>query len=444
RAFPAEVARLANNKVPSASQGVMGDEHEGLKFLRSRALESEMWTLLNTALLSEAKLLLQEGSGLATVMEKIVQAHHVGVVKGTTQSIGPGCLMQATLYARSGQTHQAIACCEQFLLHAVEDGNVTKSASLEDVLKAIHKQAALLATAGHLNAAQTLFDKVPASILRVLKFQTQHQIQQEILHARQMLRQKRLKHARISIESLLKQFSHCDLDKQFFIKLLEVELVMRKGSLQQVIPLLDNLAIKLDIELNNDVMLKCKLLVLKAQVWARSGHAFKGFSLTMRAIEVAYKSRTLPALFDAIIALTHILNGAYEFEASKHVLTAIVPGVLECADCELTARTYAMLASCHAGQAGLASGHQSDDAIMQKRKSGGNIANNKQKELMSVAVEYLEKAIDQWKFIEDVDGQLNALSKKAKIFAWRGDVKLADEVAEQYIELHKQYTAEAV
>lgn len=44
--------------------GMLGSEKEGLAFLQAKARETEMWGLLGTSLLSEAKLELQNVSAL--------------------------------------------------------------------------------------------------------------------------------------------------------------------------------------------------------------------------------------------------------------------------------------------------------------------------------------------------------------------------------------------
>jgi anaphase-promoting complex subunit 5 len=52
KALPEEMQEIRNS-------GLLGNETEGLAFLKSRAKDAEMWSLLSTTLLSEAKLGLQ-------------------------------------------------------------------------------------------------------------------------------------------------------------------------------------------------------------------------------------------------------------------------------------------------------------------------------------------------------------------------------------------------
>jgi anaphase-promoting complex subunit 5 len=55
KAFPEELKDIQNT-------GMLGSEKEGLAFLQAKAKETEMWSLLSTSLLSEAKLELQNVS----------------------------------------------------------------------------------------------------------------------------------------------------------------------------------------------------------------------------------------------------------------------------------------------------------------------------------------------------------------------------------------------
>lgn len=52
KAFPEHMRDVENT-------GMLGNEKEGLAFLKAKAKETEMWSLLSTTLLSEAKLELQ-------------------------------------------------------------------------------------------------------------------------------------------------------------------------------------------------------------------------------------------------------------------------------------------------------------------------------------------------------------------------------------------------
>jgi anaphase-promoting complex subunit 5 len=66
KAFPNETHEIHKS-------GMLGTEKEGLAFLKAKAKESEMWSLLSTSLLSEAKLGLQN----VTIYLSIGHGQHV-------------------------------------------------------------------------------------------------------------------------------------------------------------------------------------------------------------------------------------------------------------------------------------------------------------------------------------------------------------------------------
>lgn len=53
KAFPEQMREVQNS-------GMLGNEKEGLAFLKYKAKETEMWSLMSTTLLSEAKLEMQQ------------------------------------------------------------------------------------------------------------------------------------------------------------------------------------------------------------------------------------------------------------------------------------------------------------------------------------------------------------------------------------------------
>jgi anaphase-promoting complex subunit 5 len=107
KAFPEQMKDVQNT-------GMLGNEKEGLAFLKAKAKETEMWSLLSTTLLSEAKLELQNGESLASSMENIVRASHLNVTKNLVTSTGPQLLLQTALYARIGVTHLSWLSSEIF------------------------------------------------------------------------------------------------------------------------------------------------------------------------------------------------------------------------------------------------------------------------------------------------------------------------------------------
>ena len=170
-----------------------------------------------------------------------------------------------------------------------------------------------------------------------------------------------------------------------------------------------------------DILLRIKILTLKARIFYEARIPQKGFSLALRAVNMAYKARVLPALWEAIGALSRVLVSLKEFDAAARLLVGIMPQVLETEDCELAAESYLLLADVHMGMAGRAKGEPL-----------------KRKEQMAKALEYIDRSIDEFSRIEDVRGQCEMLAKKATIMRLNGDIMLANDCAARYLDVEKK------
>ncbi|KAK5950315.1 APC5 protein [Knufia fluminis] len=426
RAFPAQMQSIRE-------AGILGNETEGLNFLKSRAKEAEMWTLLSTSLLSEAKMNLQHGGSLAMCFENIVKASHINVVKNVPNCTGPALLMKSTFFSRTGQTHQAYSCGERFLLcHA-------KNAPMEDVLKCTVRQGTLLAQMGRPSESQTTMANMPPHILKVLKYKVHHTTHTLILQARHLLHRDQLDAASQIIGQLIAQQPHAEADTSSQVSLLEIELLIRRRELMTALQQVHGLADKVSIE-NNDVSVKCRLMTLKASLFAKSGKALQGFSLATRAVELAFSARILPGIWEASLAVIHILLQSHEFAAARDLATAVLPQALECLDCDLIGRCFLLLADSYVGLAGLEAGLGNQE---QKEKEIGR-SRQRQIQLLSSAAQMLEKAGEQFRRIQELEGQLEVLAKMGRLSIWRGDVALANELGEKYITLKDEYTKEGV
>lgn len=410
RSFPNEMNAKGGN-------GILGNEVEGLAFLKSRAKDAEMWSLLSTTLLSEAKLGLQYGDSLALVFENIAKASHLNTIR-TTQSItGPTLLMKGAAYSRVGITHLAWSCGHAFLQCHIKD------APIEDILKCSCRTAGLLVQRGRYSDANEVLNNLPANVLRVTKFQNYLDFYAGLLKARRFLHRDDLNAAEHLLGQLRGQ-GPPDVEIGFSLSLLEVELLMRRGTYRTALKTIEALASRAYNEIS-DVAVQTRLLNLKARVLADCGHPLEGFSLVAKAAQIAYRGRILPSLWESVGLLGMILIELEEFAAAADLLESIIPQVLKYHDCELTARTYSILADAYMGLAGL----QEDKP-------------RKQKEFTSKAMENIDHAYVHFRYLEDLKGQLRMLKKKATLLHWRGDFVLANDVATQYLELQKRYESE--
>ena len=208
------------------------------------------------------------------------------------------------------------------------------------------------------------------------------------------------------------------------LSLAKADLLIRKGDYAAALEIIEQIAQSTQQE-NFDVSIQVKLLNMKVRIFEKSGQPERGFSLAMRAASIAHRSRLLPGLWEAIGGLAIILVSFKEFEAAIDMLESIVPQVLECEDCYLTARTYSLLADANMGLAGQA---QHDTAG--------------RKEQFARAVEFIDCAFAEFSSIEDLRGQCEMMAKKATIMLLSGDLVLANDYAAKYLDLKEQADAD--
>ena len=412
RSFPGEMNAIRDS-------GILGSEVEGLAFLKSRAKDAEMWSLLSTTLLSEAKLGLQYGDSLAGVFENIAKASHINIVRSSQSITGPTMLMKGAAFGRVGLMHMAWWYGQAFLLcHA-------KDAPLEDVLKCTCRMAGLLVQRGRYDEAEKMLDTIPPHVLRVLKFQNYLNLFAGMLKTRRFLHRGNFDGAEHLLNRLNGQGAP-DVEIAFTLSLVQFELLFRRGMLEEALEKVESLAeAATKSQEINDIAIQTRLLILKSRILVESGHSLKAFSLVTRAAQIAHRGRVLPSLWESIGLLATILNELREFAAAIDLLQSVMPQILECQDCELAARSYSVLADSHMGLAEVEMGRST-----------------KQKELVGKAMENIDHAHGQYRHVEDLSGQLGMLKKKATIMHWRGDLMLANDIATQYLDLKRAYQVE--
>ncbi|KAL4894192.1 anaphase-promoting complex subunit 5-domain-containing protein [Aspergillus ambiguus] len=423
KAFPEHMRNVENT-------GMLGNEKEGLAFLKAKAKETEMWSLLSTTLLSEAKLELQNGESLASCMENIVRASHLNVTKNLLSSMGPQLLLQAALYARIGITHLSWLSSEIFR------GCYAGRAPFEDYLKSTFRSCQLLAQQGRYKEVFTLMNEIPAEKLQSLKsnqywtvfsgmLKLQRQIYRYVLFSINESCLTLRRDDKAAADYLLSQLETIQLpDNEVSLQLsfLSVEYMIRQGNLSCALNVVEKNAQSLHHD-NFDIHSQVKLLCLKARILEKTGEPQRGFSLAMRAASIAHRSRLLPGLWEAICVLSGVLLSLREFEAVEQLVESIMPQLLESNDCELTARSYSLLVDANMGIAGKLSGPNLGQAASAK------------KECMNRALEYLDCAYDQYEEIEDIKGQCEMMAKKATLMHLTGDLVLANDYAAKYLDL---------
>ncbi|KAL8818783.1 MAG: hypothetical protein Q9223_002662 [Gallowayella weberi] len=385
RTHPEEMAEIQK-------KGVLGSEKEALSFLKAKAKESSMWTLLSTTLLSEAKLILSNGDNVSLAFESIVKASHLNVTKNLTEAYGGLMLMQSSTFDRLGVACQAWSHCELFL-----QCYAGQSLS-EDVIQTQCLSASMLARKGQYDEAISRMDMVDPEALRTLR--------DELDAGDHVLTQLRAAPAGVP-------------ELQFNISMLEVHLRIRRNDYTCALALLEQLMSELDQQ-EADIFQRLKAMILKARVYDQAGIPQKGFSVALRAASLAHKARILPILWEAVGAVGRVLISVKEFEAAVKLMENVLPQALECEDCELTAYLFSCLADGHMGMAG-----QSKEGTLQR------------KEKLTKAMASLDRAFEEYSRIKDITGQCEMMAKKATIMHLNGDAVLANDCAAKYLDIKK-------
>ncbi|KAI9927999.1 anaphase promoting complex subunit 5 [Aspergillus wentii] len=405
KAFPEQMKDVQNT-------GMLGNEKEGLSFLKAKAKETEMWSLLSTTLLSEAKLELQNGESLASSIENIVRASHLNVTKNLVNSMGPQLLLQTALYARIGITHLSWLSSEIF-----RECYASK-APFEDFLKSTFRNCQL----GRYKDATARMNQIEPEKLRSLKANQHWTFFSGFLQLRRQI----YRDDKVAAEYLLSQLQAIQLldnDISVLLSFISIEFMIRQGDYGRAMRIVEQTAKSIHQD-NFDVHSQVRLLCLKARILEKSGQPQRGFSLAMRAASIAHRSRLLPGLWEAICVLAGVLLSLNEFEAVGEMMESIMPQILESDDCELAAQAYSLLVDANMGVAGKLWSQGQNTPV--------------RKEYMNRALGYIDCAYDQYEEIEDIKGQCEMMAKKATVMHLTGDLVLANDYAAKYLDLQKQ------
>ncbi|KAL8681501.1 MAG: hypothetical protein Q9186_002387 [Xanthomendoza sp. 1 TL-2023] len=405
RTHPEEMAEIQK-------KGVLGSEKEALSFLKAKAKESSMWTLLGTTLLSEAKLILCNGDNVSLAFESIAKASHLNVTKNIPEAYGGLMLMQSSIFDRLGIACQAWSHCELFLQC------YARQSLSEDVIQTQCLSAFMLARKGQYDEAISRMDMVEPEALRTLKYQQFWNTNLGILKLRRHLHKDELdagEHILVQLRTAPAEVP----ELQFNISILEVHLQIRRDDYTHALTLLEQLTSELELQ-EADIFQRLRAMILKARIYDQAGIPQKGFSVALRAASLAHKARLLPILWEAVGAVGRVLNSVKEFEATVKLIENVLPQALECEDCELAAYLFSCLADGHMGMAG-----QAKEGTLQR------------KEKLTKAMASLDRAFEEYSRIEDIRGQCEMMAKKATIMHLNGDPVLANDCAAKYLDIKK-------
>lgn len=406
---PALVENLESNNMSATGR-------ETLAFLRVKARETGMWSTWSHALLSEAKQGLVSGDSVATALENVVRSSHLLIERGLTNMIGTQFNLNIAVWDRAGVAFLSTMLCEVFLrCHA-------PNAMLDDSLKITCRLASLQASKGKYNDGMELLEKLDGNSLRTWKANKYWQKLRALLKLRRDLHHDDLDSAEYLLNQIM-QSKPDDLepDLVFVVESLHHELLIRRGDLQAASAKVERLIAETS-DRDQDIAVRVRLLLMKAQLFEKAGRPQRGFSIAMRAANLAWKARLMNLLWQSIGALADILNALGEFAAAEQLLLVIIPRCLECEGSYMAANLFASLADAYVGSAGK----------MGLGDSGHSVG---RLEFLTKAIGALRRAFNDYAAVQDVQKKLEVTAKIATIMRLRGDWKLADDQAAKYLEI---------
>ncbi|KAM6524062.1 APC5 protein [Fusarium solani] len=400
------------------SHSMLGTGKDNLAFLRVKSKETGMWTLWSAVLLSEAKLGLINGDSVAAAMESMVRSSHIVVVRNMTNMFGSHLALSAALWDRLGVSSMSSVACEVFLrCHA-------RHSIFDDELKLSCRLAMMLAGQGRYDEALEKLEVLEENSLRSWKPSQYWHKYRGIIKLKRDLHHNNLEGADQLISQIV-QSRDDDLepDMAFLVDSLHVDYLIRRGDFQAAFAKIDRIMLQIQEE-RRDVVLKVKLLLLKATLLDKCGRTQRGFTAAMRAASISWEARNIPGLWEAVGAVSNILVSLSEFEAASQLLVAVIPRSLECDTASLSGQLYSYLADANMGLAGKC-----------EPKSA------KRMEYMTKALQAVQKSFDQYSQIEDMAMQCQMTAKKAMIMKLSGDMALAADYAAEYVALQKKAAA---
>lgn len=389
----------------------LGNGKEGLAYLRGRAKDVGMWVLCTAALLGEAKLCLRNGESVATAFAKIVRSSQLILSHDLETMLGALCSVTIALWDRLGLPSLSSADCHHFLSWSRDD------AAVEDEIRVVCRLASHLAGSGKYKAAFTLIESiVQPTALRSYRVRTYWTKMRAIIHATRQLHRNSLSSAAHTIRQLLQEKTddHLEPDLVFLVESLYIDHMMRSNDLDAAFTRVQALLSKSGDE---DISVRIRLMLLKAQIYIKAGRPQKALTLAIRATSTARRTLLMNLLWQAVGTLAVALTSLREFAAAEEILLPVIPRALETDIASLAGDLYTALADARMGLAGL--------------EAPGS---EERKERMLGAQWALQQADDLWGDVEDVVRRREGWAKMATIMRIVGALESSDDYARKYVD----------
>ncbi|KAJ0123432.1 naphase-promoting complex protein [Diaporthe amygdali] len=369
---------------------------ETLAFLRVKAKETGMWSTWSSALLSEAKQGLLSGDSVATALENVARSSHLLVERNLVNMVGSHMSLNVAIWDRVG-----VAFLSKMTL------------------------ASILSIKGKYNEGMQLLENINEDSLRTWKAKKYWQKLRALVKLRRDLHRNDLDGAEYLLSQIM-QSKPDDLESDlvFVVDSLHYELLTRHGDLQAAFTKVEQL-ISDSHSQDKDVGVRTRLLLMKAQLFQKAGSPQRGFSVAMRAANLAWKARLLNLLWQCIGTIADVLISLDEFEAAEKLLLVVIPRCLECEGSYMVATMYSSLADAYVGTAGK----------MGPAPGSGSGPSKRRTEYLTKAMGALRRAFDFYAAIEDLQKKLEVTAKMSTIMRAMGDVKVSNDLAAKYLEL---------
>ncbi|KAI5209244.1 hypothetical protein AUEXF2481DRAFT_27990 [Aureobasidium subglaciale EXF-2481] len=406
KAYP-EFSRLENGGEGSE---LAGNENDIITFLQQKAVENKDWATLSSSLLSQAEVIVESGGSVARALEQIYQSSYLNSLHNVASMIPSQLRLHSAIFNRLGQMPLAEHYCK-VMYHIF-----SQDASRPDVLNVVLQSAHMHSILGQYEEAYELLRQNDPSKERTLRLENTFNAFAAMISLRRALHHNDFFVAEEFLRQLKPIRQTADAGVVFETHVLEIELLMKQGKLASAFDCIEKQVVEAKAANSADIVRRIKLLILKARLFAKAGLPTKGFSIAMRAASSAQRAMIMPAMWEAVGALCVILIDLGEFGAARSLVDAIMPQVLEGGNTTTIAHLYMILTDSYVGLAG-------KSAESDQRESSSHI---------DAAFIYLDRANEAYIKVEDLDGTLESLMKKAMLYKHRDDEDMVEEMDRLY------------
>lgn len=399
---------------------LLGTDAEGLAFLKDKARETKMWSVLATALLDEARLFLIKGheprAALVRSLEasELVTCHSISSVETALQ------LVHSSIYSRLGNNNLFRSYTS--LINQVYKTNTP----VIDQFRAKCRIAYSHALAGDNGTASRIFDSLAGETHQNLKLHQLLTTYTQLFSLRSAVFSHNISVATPLIAALVSSPGiPGENELRFPAALLAISHHVRSGNLSRAFTDLDALS-RTAQRSHTDAYQLIRLLSAKALLFAKAGSPRKGFSLAVRATAAALTARILPALWEAVAALAGVLTALGNCRGAVQLVDSVVYQAAEAEDLELLGLLYSTAAEAWVGLA--------RDADWAAPRGGDEAKKREMEAALRTARAWLERAEECYRKMGDLGGLVDVLGKKAILMKLLGEERKKIAEVEESVE----------